>query len=297
MKNRSKWFALFALLSGLIVSVGAWRFWSAFVSPGRTKEETARILVHDLKLGGRAKERAIGHGNDILPSLQSESSDFADLNGRNSFWIAEVLGSIRTQQSRSILTNLYSRTNRTAKLVGAVGLLQQGAYPDQIDSDSILVQTVTADPNQTETQLAIIALGKSKHTNALPCLLDLLRRQPLDYWHHAHACDAVARIGSKEAIPVLIQCLKSEQFHALPNAFRALIALGDKNAVRFAIDRISPEIKSLNSGAIVTELKKVTGKSFGYNREAWQKWWNSAEPQWEIPKDFLVPWDEQKPVY
>jgi len=91
--------------------------------------------------------------------------------------------------------------------------------------------------------------------------------------------------------------LKSEQFHALPNAFRALIALGDKNAVRFAIDRISPEIKSLNSGAIVTELKKVTGKSFGYNREAWQKWWNSAEPQWEIPKDFLVPWDEQKPVY
>jgi len=137
---------------------------------------------------------------------------------------------------------LYSRTNRFAKFTGAIGLCEQGVFPETITTNSTLIQTVEADTIQTETQLAIIALGYSKNTNALPCLLNLLKKQPFDYWHHAYACEAVARIGSPEAIPVLEDCLKSANFYALPNAFRALIALGDKQAVPLAIARVSPEI-------------------------------------------------------
>jgi hypothetical protein len=297
MKRFLKWFFFCVLLVAIILGALVGYVWKVAFGPGSTKEETAQILVNDDKFGSRAEQKAILYGDSILPLIQNDSANFEKLNSRNSFWIAEVLGKIRTEKSRSILLDLYSRTNRIAKFTGAIGLFEQGAFPETITTNSVLIQTVEGDPNQTETQLAIIALGYSKDTNALPCLLDLLRKQPLDYWHHAYACEAVARIGSPKAVPVLEDCLKSEKFYAFPNAFRALIALGDKQAVPLAIARVSPDIKMQNSGFVVGELKKVTGKSFGYDRDAWHKWWDSVKTTWEIPKDYLKPWDEQKPVY
>jgi hypothetical protein len=299
MKRFLKWFFLCLLLIAIVLAALVGYVWKVAFGPGSTKEETAQILVNDDKFGGRAEQKAIRYGDSILPLIQNDSANFEKLNGRNSFWIAEVLGKIRTEKSRSILSDLYSRTNQIARLTGAIGLLEQGVFPEKITDDSLLVQTVKNQSVRTETEaeLAIIALGYSKDTNALPCLLDLLKNQPSGYWLHAYACEAVARIGSPEAIPVLEDCLKSEKFYAFPNAFRALIALGDKQAVPLAIARVSPDIKMQNSGFVVGELKKVTGKSFGYDRDAWQKWWDSVKTTWEIPKDYLKPWDEQKPVY
>jgi hypothetical protein len=299
MKKFLKWFFICLVCIAIILIALAGYAWATIFGPGFTKEETAKILVHDDKFGGRAEQKAIRYGDSILPLIQSESANFEKLNGRSSFWIAEVLGKIQTDKSRSILSDLYSRTNQIAKLTGAIGLLEQGAFPEKITTNCLLVQIVRNNSvkTETETELAIIALGYSSDTNALPCLLDLLRNQPSGYWLHAYACDAVAQIGSREAIPVLEDCLKSEKFYALPNAFRALITLGDKRAVPLVIDRISPDIKDKNSGFVVSELKKVTGKSYGFDQDAWKKWWSSVETTWEIPTDFLKPWDKQKPVY
>ncbi len=265
--------------------------------PGNTKAETARILVHDSKFGMRAKQKAIQEGDAILPLIQKESADFAILNGRNAFWIADVLGTIRTDRSRAILIDLYSRTNAIARLTGAIGLAQHGALPDPIDENSFLVKTVRTDPGQTETQLSIISLGWTKDPKALPCLLDILKRRPIDYWHHAYACEALARIDSPDAIPVLRDCLATTEFYALPSAFRTLIALGDREAVPLAIARVSPEIKDKNSGFVVRELERVTGKSYGYDQARWKKWWSSVEGQWQIPKEYTKPWDQQEEMY
>jgi hypothetical protein len=299
MKRFLKWFFIFLFCIAIILAAMIGYAWEAAFGPGLTKEKTAQILVNDDKFGGRAEQKAIRYGDSILPLIKNDSANFEKLNGRNSFWIAEVLGKIRTDKSRSILLDLYSRPNHIAKLTGAIGLLEQGVFPEKITTDSILVQTVKNQSVKTETEaeLAIIALGYSKDTNALPCLMDLLKNQPSSYWLHADACDAVARIGSQEAVPVLEDCLRSQQFYALPNAFRALIALGDKQAVPLAIDRVSPDIKMQNSGFVLGELKKVTGKSFGDDRDAWRNWWDSVKTTWEIPGDYLKPWDEQKPVY
>ena len=98
-------------------------------------------------------------------------------------------------------------------------------------------------------------------------------------------------------MPVLEQCLRSRDFHALPDAFRALIALGDREAVPLTIARVSPDLKGYNSGFVVGELKKVTGRSYGYDGEAWKNWWDSANSTWQIPEEFLKPWDEQKRTY
>src|SRR5437762_7000098 len=107
--------------------------WMATFGPGATQEETAHILVHDLKFGGRAKQRAVECGDGILPLIKAECANFTGLNGRNSFWIAETLGAIKTDKSRTILLDLYSRTNPIAKLTGAIGLAQQRALPDNIE--------------------------------------------------------------------------------------------------------------------------------------------------------------------
>jgi len=281
------------IAAGLFV----WLAWQAAFGPGLTREQTARILVHDMKFGGRAKDKAIKYGDAILPLIQTESAGFTALNGRNSFWISEVLGEIDSDSSRVMLLDLYGRTNRLVRLIGAVGLAHQHALPDRIDEDNFLIQIVREDASQRETELAIIALGRSEDPAALPCLLNVLRKRPSGYWHHAYACQATARIGSREAVPVLRDCLKSPDFHALPDAFRALIALGDREAVPLAIARISPDLKGYNSGWIVGELKRVTGTSYGYDAEAWNRWWNSTKATWQIPEQFLAPWDEQDPVY
>lgn len=294
MKLNRKWLTVIIVTLPLFCGA-AWLY--QIFGPGITKEQTAQILVHDFKFGGRAKQKAIKYGDAILPLIKKESDDFSKLDNRNSYWIAEVLGKIQTDQSRTILKGLYTRTNKIARLTGAIGLAEQGIFPDRINEESFLVRTVRADPEQTETQLAIIALGKTKDPKALPCLLDILKRRPIDYWHHAYACEAVARIHSQEAIPVLRDCMKSDQYYALPEAFRALVALGDRQAVPLAIARISPEIKNKNSGFVVNELKKVTGKSYGYDRTKWEKWWGKAKEEWQIPEKFTKPWDEQAEMY
>jgi hypothetical protein len=257
--------------------------------------ETAQVLVNNRKFGGEAQQRAIGYGDDILPLIREESKDFALLDNRNSFWIAEVLGAIRTDASRAIMLDLYSRGEPMARLTGAIALAQQGALPDPVEEGGFLIRTVREGADDDLRELAIIALGRSRDPAALPCLLDVLR-VPHAYGEHARACVAVARIGSHTASPVLRDCLRSPDFHALPDAFRALLALGDREAVPLAIARISPALKGYNSGGVVEELETVTGVSHGYDRPAWSDWWESVEATWQIPQPFLRPWDEQASV-
>ncbi len=237
--------------------------------PGGTPAETASILLHDLKFGMRAKEKAIAYGDQILPFLQKESQDFVHLNPRSAFWIADVLGGIQTEAAREILRELYARTEPLARLAGAIGLAQQEVLPNEITDDHFLVQTVQTDPSQAEMRLAIIALGWIRSPAALPCLIAVLQQPPKNYWYDAEAARAVERIGDPAAIPVLKACLQRADFHALPETFRALIALGDPEAVPLAIARVSPDLKRFNSGFIVQELETVTGRRFGFNSAAW----------------------------
>jgi hypothetical protein len=310
-KVTRKWTIATVVLIGLIAGVAGClphRYRRLF-DPGDTMEETARILVHDFKFGMRARRKAIQHGDAILPLIQRESEDFTLLDGRNSFWIADVLGAIQTDRCHAILSDLYSRTDATTRLTGAIGLAQHGALPDAVGEEAFLVKTVRADLGQTETQLATIALGRTetqlaiialgwtKDRKALPCLLDLLKQRPMAYWHHAYACEALARIGSADAIPVLRDCLTADEFYALPDAFRTLIALGDRQAVPLAIARVTPEIRDSNGSFVIDELKCVTGKSYGYDQARWQKWWDAVEATWQIPKEFTKPWDEQEKRY
>ena len=256
--------------------------------PGHSMEETAKILIHDIQFGDRAKEKAIQHGDDIIPLIRKETKDFTVLVRAD--WIADVLGAIKTESSRKVLLDLYSRTNDLTRLVGAVGLARQGALTGPVDEHSFLVRMAALE-RSPHNEMAIRALGLSRDEKALPFLVDLLKKgrgARLD----GVTCEALAAIGSKDAIPVLRDCLKADKFYALPSAFRALIILGDRDAIPLAIARLTPEDKR-SGGArwIVVDLRLMTGEKFGFDQASWLQWWDSAKGSWQIPEKFRKPWD------
>src|SRR5438874_942903 len=101
----------------LLVGVGvlAWASRGLWY-PGGTPRETAEILVGDLQFGMRALNRAKSCGDAILPAVKEASHDFQFLNGRNSFWIGEVLANNPSESSATTSTELYGRTNDIQRL-------------------------------------------------------------------------------------------------------------------------------------------------------------------------------------
>ena len=74
-----------------------------------------------------------------------------------------------------------------------------------------------------------------------------------------------------------------------------LINLGDREAVPLAIARINPEHrKSYNMRRLGNELNWGAGKSYGFNREKWQRWWRAVEETWQVSEAVQKPWEEQK---
>src|SRR5206468_5458473 len=184
-------------------------------------------------------------GDPILPLIVSESRNFEELrSGGNAFWIAEVLGHINTERSKSIGRDLYRRPNRLPHLVGAVALAETGSLDTPGVDDLIgMLAEGRKETNHnglnnrrdyqddSEIQLTMLALGKTHAVAAAPVLIEIVKRPAAQYWNHAYACDALARLCFKGAIPTLQSALESSEFYALPNAFRALITLGDRQAV------------------------------------------------------------------
>lgn len=291
-----------ALIVGLLflafISVVVYVRYTFFV-PGLTCRQTAKLLARgSIFIEMRTViERAEQCGDSVLMPLVEATDNFSHLSGASAPWMAEVLGTIRSEASQKILTDLFNRRNGLARMVGAAGLTAHGKYPEEIEAQKLLAK-IAQKGSDAESQLALLALSKTVSDDALPILLSILEKRHVNYGYHAEACDAVARMQAREAIPILRQALADPTFHALPHAFRALITLGDTIAVPLAIERISPSIESKNEGFVVRELEKVTGRNFGYSRERWLQWWRAAKDEWSIPERFTsVPFDEQEPAY
>ena len=274
-----------------VALVLGWVYWAW--GPGLSLRQTANILVTDVKFGMRARAKAIGYGDAILPALERESNGYRKLTSRNSLWIADVLGGIRTERSRAVLTDLYRRPTALPHRVGAIGLAEQGRLPTPDGKDHVVTEAVESNRNSGLALLGIIALGRSRSEDALPILWVGLKQCPSEYSIDAYACIAVARIHSQSSVPVLEGALRSPCFYALPEAFRALVALGDTNAVPLAIARVGPGLRGYNAGFVTDELQKVTGQRFGYDRAKWAWWWQRAGSSWQIPAEFRKPFDEQ----
>lgn len=294
-----------------------------FDRTGKSPQSTARTLIHDHKFGTRSVEQAINFGDSIIPYIKSESENFAILDYPNSICVAKVLGSIDTDLARQTLIELRDRNALTLRLVASIGLGMHGIpvdieneasfvfdtaedhtqvnYADPFDggygptrNDSVILEATVRD---WDFELAIIALGYSKNLKAIAPLHAILEEKQIRSSYHVEACQALARLSfSEKSIPVLRSCLESSDFYALPFAFRALVCLGDEQAIPLAINRIGRDLEGQSNAFIIDELSRVTGKFYVYDKQQWKKWWESVEEGWKIPKRFLVEWDAQPEV-
>jgi len=207
--------------------------------PGITPMQTAQILIKDYKFGWRGLGMAHFWGDAILVPLRKVSKDFTLLDHRSSFWVAEILAKNGSTASLEMSLELYKRKRIYEKLVGAVGLAAHGKLPneeflpngfiyDLLTNDKYIYKGAGiekgtrdfADTSRVELALVVTKYARNEHS-VLP-IMALIEKRPMLYMVHARACEALAEIGDRRAIPVLESAMEADNFYALPEAFRLL---------------------------------------------------------------------------
>jgi hypothetical protein len=259
-----------------------------------------------LKFENPAFTKAKEYGDAIIPALKEVSEDFAHMNTFNAVLIAEVLAAIETPLSLHTCRALYASESELHQLVGAVGLAEHGVI-DNLEREfriPIEVLSLAQERDNWERdrmgqhecpdltlrlQLAILALGNTRSGQAIPYLRRILRInaiQSTDNTPHIHEwiCEALQKIGDREAIPVLSERLVDPRFRATEYAFNALYSLSPHKAISATIQRIRTEIIDHRFdvwGTLVQKLEAVTHQHFYDDYDAWQRWWETNKRAWE----------------
>jgi len=84
----------------------------------RNSEDGETITLEDSVIPA-----CIEHGDAILDSLASISLNFTSIGSRNGWWVAKVIGRIRSDKSKELQSDLRTRRNAQSRLIGLLALL------------------------------------------------------------------------------------------------------------------------------------------------------------------------------
>lgn len=260
-------------------------FW---MYPGLTPNQTAGILVKDPKFANRALTIVPLWGDRLLLRLREQSLDFTRMRPRNSLLIAGILADRRSDASRQMSGELFARDSLLPKMIGAVGLAAHGLLPAAEFKPGGTLQKILVDERLFAEQpdsvgfysndeyvvmLAIEAAKRARARESVPDVARLLSSRQ-DGSIKERAAAALGAIGDPSAVEPLRHALRDSTFHALSQAFRALVALGDSQAVPLAIERLEPRFDRW--GYLLDAVRDVTDEDFGYDRDAWRRWWGTT---------------------
>lgn len=268
---------------------------------GDTPERAAGRLVHGPWRSDSDVTRAQAYGDRLLGPLRTASKDFSAIDIGHEIDVAEVLSANRSPLCEALLIELSRRREFAPRLIAALGLLRHGKQLDE-ETRVFLRRVASADLSPDERlraetadgaleeasanalwayrALAMRALGEGKDAAALSVLVASLNDVPQ---MQTAACNSLALMRDSRAVPALRGAIRDPQFEPAVAAFRALIALGDHEAVGLAIERIDPAVERYTGGALVPELEAVTGEKFGLDKTGWTEWWKVAGPNWRLP--------------
>jgi HEAT repeat protein len=187
---------------------------------------------------------------------------------------ALALGELGDKRAVEPLKKLLECGDPWVSPAAAVALLRLG---DSSVKD--FIEKALSD-NESMIQGAMIrALSESPHESTLPWLIKILGLESGPYCDPGSAIRALGRLGGKQALDALAAALKNEKYNY--SIGLVLGELGNRRA-------IEPLIKVLEKGGsiwggrdILKALPKLTGKDFGYNFQAWRRWWEEQEKQSE----------------
>lgn len=254
----------------------------------------ARDLVLTSKPQYDVVGRAVSYGDAILIPLRVVTKDFSSIDGEGALRLVEVFTAIQTPAADQAIGQMANGPALMPKLVAAAVLgrrgrpiermrpelvrIAAGAWTEEEKKDATLGEGnergVLINQLWLYQRLAIAALGQPRGVEEIGKLAGLLsdkNSSPL----HAAVCDALGLAGGPESVTALQAAMRDSRFEDTPAAFRALVKLGDRQAVPLAISRIDPESEKYTGGWLVPELEKVTGVHLGADRAKWEAWWQS----------------------
>ncbi len=114
-----------------------------FEGQWRSPDAAAQILIRDREFGMRAVPAVVEFGDAALAPLRKWSSGFAELDNRNSAWLAAALSAIDTERARALAVELFAMEEPRPRLVGAVALAAHGEFPDDDEAYAFLERVAT----------------------------------------------------------------------------------------------------------------------------------------------------------
>jgi HEAT repeat protein len=141
-----------------------------------------------------------------------------------------------------------------------------------------LIEGVSRERDDLVRPGLVAALGDLDQPRALPSLLALVEDGDAGVSQAARGALASFRNWNPRAFrkkdaPALVALLGDGEASLRVRAAEALGALGDRHAVApliAALDDAEPEVTE----SVVAALGRLTGRSFGADRDAWRRWWD-----------------------
>lgn len=241
---------------------------------GHSPEETAQILVQDLKFGFRAIEKAVEWGESILPFLQVLLNRPDEIDNHNANRIGHVLAQIKTKNSDKLAHEFFHSKNLYFQLIGTMGIVGHENHifsevtlnlPIRILSIGRLAICHLSDYQEgcyedgTYLDMALESIFYCKNSKVLKYLAHLPERTPEIFqpFQFEKACQFVESFGAKEAIPILQNWLLNFRFLAPCQALSSLMKLGDLAAFDIAFRRCSNFTWALNHLQYLCNLEKT----------------------------------------
>ncbi len=111
------------------------------------------------------------------------------------------------------------------------------------------------DQDEDVRRAAIEILNQTKDERAVKFLIDATR--DTDWWVRERAVDALAEIGSKQALPSLVELLGASDDRSLPTIVRAIGKLGDAALIAKILPRLEHDSKEVRLEAITALTRLV----------------------------------------
>jgi putative membrane-bound dehydrogenase-like protein len=150
-----------------------------------------------------------------------------------------------------------------------------------------LVRSLLADQDESVRQAVLHSISLWRDKDALPDLVNLLKSASLH--NRRAAAEALGRIGSKYAVPALVQAAEHATDRAMEHAITyALIEIGDRDMLSVALKNPNPKVRrtvltaldQMEGGKLApqTVAAELTAKDAALKRTA--AWIVSRHPEW-----------------
>ena len=193
----------------------------------------------------------------------------------------KVLSGYPSEEVRAFLRTVATeeKGTRNGRRSGAIQTL--GALGDKASAPILMKNLGVADFEVKRA--SIVALGRIKSSESVDAIVAFVGdAEPA---LRTAALDALGEIREPaKSLPAMLPLLEANDWQVRAAAIQAIGKLRVKEAVEPLMASLAREEGRLREDA-AEALKNTTAVDFGYDPEAWQRWWSGVEDRFQVPTE------------